>query len=78
MSLFTNIETTTITQESQEPQIQAGAGQFSTINATSSAGSTAAALIEAQDKRIERATNILQAIAAIIAIIYFINSFIKK
>lgn len=74
MSLFANIEPTTISQESQEPQMQAGAGQVVGINAST----TTAALIDAQDKRIERAANILQAIAAVIAIIYFINSFIKN
>ena len=36
------------------------------------------ALENEQDKRIQRVTNILQGAAALIAIIYFINSFFKK
>ena len=59
-------------QAIQEPT-QSGAAKVAPL---SFAGQSA--LEDQQDKRIQRVTNILQGAAAVIAIIYFINSFLKK
>ena len=75
-SIFDAPKVTTITEQATMPQSQmpAGAGERSTILSLPAQK----LLIDISDSRLQRATNILQSVAALIAIIYFVNSLLKK
>lgn len=61
-------------QALQEPT-QAGAA---TVAPLDYAAGKMQDIVNVSDEKLQRATNILQAVASIIAIIYFVNSLLKK
>lgn len=76
-SLFDQNFAKTITAQAEEPQPAkaAGAGTVSTLQ---EAAAGEMVLMDLNDRRLQRLANILQSVAALIAIIYFIHSIAKK